>query len=184
MGGRRPPRTAPTLGEAGSRLARLPVARADFAAPGAGLHSAALDHVLEALEVALDAPAVHAERAADLLENAVGLVLHLHGHAGLVVGEAVEGDDPGVAVALNGLPRHALVGALLGDPGRPGVLLAAGVGHPVQQRVVDLLDDLHAVHEPRELLELRPLVVRRAHGNLNVDCFGDGGHSTSSVSRP
>ena len=57
-----------------------------------------------------------------------------------------------------------------------GMLLAAGVGDPVEMRVVDLVHGLDAVHELGELLELGPLVVRGAHGHLDVDGLGDGGH--------
>ena len=56
-------------------------------------------------------------------------------------------------------PGDALVGVLLGDLGVPLLALAADLGDPVQVRVVDLLDLLDALHEARELLELRPLVV-------------------------
>jgi hypothetical protein len=103
-------------------------------------------------------------------------VLHLHGHPRLARADAVECDDARVAVAVDRLPRDALVGALLGDLGGPGVLLGARTCHPAEMRRVDLVDGLHALHEPGELLELRPLVVSRSHGHLDVDGLGDAGH--------
>src|SRR4029079_11144921 len=44
---------------------------------------------------------------------------------------------------------------------------------PVQPRVVPLLDVVDAVHEERELLELRPLVVRGGDRNLDLDRLVD-----------
>src|ERR1700674_900210 len=35
---------------------------------------------------------------------------------------------------------------------------------------------LDALHEVREGLELRPLVVRRAHGDIDLDRLGDASH--------
>jgi hypothetical protein len=40
---------------------------------------------------------------------------------------------------------------------------------PAKARVVELLDLLDAFHEPREILELRPLVVRGSQWNLYLD---------------
>src|SRR6185503_1359967 len=65
---------------------------------------------------------------------------------------------------------------LVGDA-RPPLLRAAGDrGRPVDRRVVDLDDLVDAVHELRERLELRPLVVRDADRNADVDGFADAGH--------
>src|SRR5512134_3043377 len=124
------PRTAPPREELADALAAL-----DLSAPGAGLDAAALDELLEALQVALHAAAVHPQDAAERLHQAGGLVLHLNSDPRLGLAQVVERDDAGVAVALDRLPGDPLVGALLHDLGRPGVLLAARLGHPVEMRV-------------------------------------------------
>src|SRR5918995_1072268 len=87
----------------------------DLAAPGTRLGAAALDHLLEALEVALDAPLVGAERAADRLDDPFRLEIHLHHDLAALVLEPVECDDPRVVLAVHRTPRDALVGMLLGD---------------------------------------------------------------------
>jgi hypothetical protein len=46
--------------------------------------------------------------------------------------------------------------------------------------VVELLDGLNALHELRELLELRPLVVGLPYGNLNLNRVFDLRHELSS----
>src|SRR5512134_2041210 len=86
----------------------------DLAAPAAGLHAAALDDLLEALEVALDASLHEAERVADLLHRPLGLVVHLQHDPGLALVEAVEGHHAGVLGPLVRGPGDALVGRLLG----------------------------------------------------------------------
>src|SRR4051794_9738865 len=154
----------------------------DLAAPGAGLAAARLDELLEPLEVALRAVLRDAERVADALDEPLGLVLHLHHHAGRVVRDPVERHDAGVRRAGRALPRDALVRALLGDDRVPLLLLAADLGDPVQARVVELVDALDALHEPRELLELRPLVVRRVQRHLDLDALFDRAHDSSSSS--
>src|SRR5581483_3806316 len=49
----------------------------DLAAPGAGLVAARLDEALEALQVSLDARRHDADHVADVLDQALGLVLEL-----------------------------------------------------------------------------------------------------------
>jgi len=56
------------------------------------------------------------------------------------------------------------------------LLTAGDLRAPVRVGVVDLADLLDALHEPRELLELRPLVVDRTDGYLHVDRLRDAGH--------
>jgi hypothetical protein len=53
------------------------------------------------------------------------------------------------------------------------------VGDPPQVRVVELLDALDACHEPRELLELGPLVIRRPHRDGHLDGLADVAHRAS-----
>ena len=161
-----------------------PLAVLDLAAPCVRCLAAGFDELLEAVEIALSAPAVHPERAAELVHQTLVLVLHLQGHARLILGEAVERDEAGIPPALDSPPGLQLVGALLGDLRRPRVLLDTFADDPVQNPVVDLLDGLHVLHELRELLELRPLVVRRAHGHLDVDRLGDVGLASSSGCSP
>src|ERR687896_1701815 len=148
----------------------------NFAAPRAGLPAAALDELLEPLEVAFHAPAVGAERAAELLLEPFGLVLHANGDLRVVPVERQERDEARVAVATGCPPGDAGVRLLLGDLGHPLTALAAYLGDPAQVRVVDLLDRLNALHEVRKVLELRPLVVCRTDGHIDFDRFFDHCH--------
>src|SRR5262249_28031670 len=50
-------------------------------------------------------------------------------------------------------------------------------GVPAQAPIIQLLDALHAVHEAREFLELRPLVVGGLDGHVDVDGMLDPGHT-------
>ena len=117
-----------------------------------------------------------AELVAGLLDDALGLEVHLQHDPRAFVVEAVERDDAGVRRAVGRPPGDALVGVLLGDLGVPLAATAADLGHPVQLGVVDLPDLLDALHELRELLELRPLVVRGAYRDIDVDRLLDPGH--------
>ena len=139
-----------------------------LAAPRARGLAAALDELAEAVEVALHAPLGQAQRAADGLDEAVGLVLHAHVHLGAVRAERLEAHLAGVALAGDRGPRDALVRHLVDDLGVPLGAAAADVRDPVQARVVELPHLLDALHELRELLELRPLVVGRAHGHVEL----------------
>src|SRR5215218_933613 len=155
---------------------RLRVAR-HLATPGAALPPARLDHLLEALEVALHAAVRGAERVAELLLDPLGHEVHLDHHARALVVELVERDDARVLLAVGVAPCDALVRQLLGDLGVPLVAAAAELGDPVEVRVVDLPDLLDTLHELRELLELGPLVIGRLHGDLDLDGLLDRGHA-------
>src|SRR5687767_3028797 len=88
----------------------------------------------------------------------------------------MEGHDPGVlGTGLRG-PGDPLVRRLLGDDGVELLLASGDLRAPVQVGVVDLADFLDALHERRELLELRPLVVGGADGDVHVDALLDVGH--------
>src|SRR4051794_10417617 len=147
---------------------------ADAAAPGpAGLTAALLDQLAKALEVTLDAPLGKPDRRADELGDAFGLERHLHLDTRGVVAERLEANDTVVALAAGCLPRDPLVGDLLGDRGVPVAHLARDLALPVQAAVVELLDLLDAAHEGRELLELRPLVIRRADRHVDDGALAD-----------
>src|SRR2546428_3192345 len=77
-------------------LALVHLAVLDLAAPGARLASAALDELLEALEVGLDARAHDTQRIGDVLHDALRLVVHLQHHLRALIVEPMEGDDAGV----------------------------------------------------------------------------------------
>jgi hypothetical protein len=47
--------------------------------------------------------------------------------------------------------------------------------------VIGLGDGLHPLHEAREVLELRPLVVRGADRDLDVDALDHGSHGALLV---
>src|SRR2546425_4268521 len=161
-------------------LALVHLAVLDLAAPGARLASAALDELLEALEVGLDARAHDTQRIGDVLHDALRLVVHLQHHLRALIVEPMEGDDAGVPGAAAARPRDALVGPLLDDLGVPLLFLAPDHGAPVQALVVELPNLLDALHEAREVLELRPLVVHRAERRVDFDRLLDGGHSNPS----
>src|SRR5207248_406119 len=148
----------------------------DLAAPGAGLPAARLDELLEAIQVALHARGDQPRGVAHVLHDAFGIVLQLEHDARLAVAQPVERDDARVARAAGAAPRDAVVRDLLLDRRRPLLLLAADVRAPAQAPVVELRDLLDAFHEARELLELRPLVVRRPDGNIHIDRSLDGSH--------
>src|SRR5262245_43843733 len=131
----------------------------DSASPGARFDLPRLDEVLEPLEVTLGASADDAQGVSRLLDEALGLELHLEHHLRTVVIEPVERDDAPVLRAGGGVPRNALVGLLLADLGIPLAFHTADLSGPVNVRVVALTDRFHALHEARELFELRPLVV-------------------------
>ncbi|MDR6098112.1 hypothetical protein QE454_001731 [Microbacterium sp. SORGH_AS454] len=129
---------------------------------------------MNVLEVLLDRVVVGAEGGPELLEDTGGRPVDLDRDARLVVGKTVEGHDTGVVlVAPHAVPRDALVGVLLGDLGVEFALGTGDLDLPVREGVALLRDGLHEAHEVRELLELRPLVVRDADGNVDVDGFDD-----------
>jgi hypothetical protein len=114
------------------------------------------------------------------IDEALGLPVELDRHAGLVLGEAVEGDDTGVGFAIGALPRDALVGHLLGDDGVEFALGSRDLHLPVRVRVVGLRDPDDAVHELGERLELGPLVIDDADRDVDVDIALDGCHLCAS----
>jgi hypothetical protein len=166
-------RAAASTEEAGAHARSAPVRLAvlNLAPPGAGLLAAALDQLLEPLEIAahlsLDDPE---EVARDILGAGLALDVHLDVDPRLIVAELLEGDDAVVLdLAADRLPRDHLVRPLLRNLGRPLTGLAPNVGDPLHVPVVELLDGLDPFHELRELLELRPLVVRLLNRNPDVD---------------
>src|SRR5829696_1790260 len=174
-----------TSGRAGRRrparrfaLVVDPVAFGDLAAPGAGLDSAVLDQLLEALEVGLDRTLVAAELLGCRFDDALGLPVHDHLDPRPVVTEAVEPHVARVLLALGRPPRDVAVGLLVGDLRRPLLASAADLGDPAEVGVVELLDRLDVLHELRELLELRPLVVRGRDRNLDFDGLFDLAHAS------
>src|SRR5690606_15914676 len=143
----------------------------DPAAPGAGRLAALLDELLELLEVALDPPRDEAERVAGLLQDTLGLEVEPQRDeraAGAVGGE---GDGARIVDATLAAPGDPLVRLLLDDLGVPLDGLAADLRLPVQVGGVELLHSLDALHELREGLELRPLVVRGADRDVDADAL-------------
>jgi hypothetical protein len=92
----------------------------------------------------------------------------------------VERDDAGLMRAVDRRPRDALVRVLLGDLRVELADLSRDLDGPVEAHVVDLTDLLDALHEVREVLELRPLVVRRADWDLHLDALLDRRHAFTS----
>src|SRR5215204_6250069 len=141
----------------------------DRSPPRACLGAAGLDERLEPLQVASHTRANRAHRVPDRLDRAARLERHLHRHERPVVVEPVERDDARVLRAVRAAPCDALVGSLLGDLRVPLADDATDLSRPVQPAVIQLLHPLDAAHEARELLELRPLVVRRAKRHVDLD---------------
>src|SRR6185436_6774922 len=118
--------------------ARLPLGVAlhapleDRPAPGAGGRSAAFVEGLELAEVALDAVRDDAERAAGLLDRALGRVVEAQGHARAVGPERLELHAAGVVRTRGAAPADVAVRLLMRDLGRPLHVVAADLGHPVQ----------------------------------------------------
>jgi hypothetical protein len=140
-------------------------------APRAGFHAAPFDQVLETLQIAFCRELHAADRIADFFAGSLGLVIHVQHDSRLVIRNLVEGDNAFVPHAANAAPGDSLVRNLLGDLSVPFLGLAGHVGAPVQSRIVELLHFLHAIHEPRELLELSPLVVGRADRHIHLNGF-------------
>src|SRR5262245_40902816 len=92
-----------------------------------------------------------------------------------LVAEPVEGDGPGVPRAAHAAPGHAHVWNLLRDLGLPLDRLASDFGLPEQAARVELVHGLDALHEAREFLELRPLVVGGRERDLDLDALPDLG---------
>ena len=78
-------------------------------------------------------------------------------------------------------PGNALVRRLLGNLRVPFFFLACDFGFPVQVRVIELRDLLHAFHESGKFFKLRPLIVRGAHWHIYFDGFLNRRHVFSFV---
>ena len=71
-------------------------------------------------------------------------------------------------------PRDVTVGHLVDDPRIELAPDSAKAHDPVGQRVVDLRHVIDSTEELGERLELRPLVVRGANGDVHIDIGRDG----------
>jgi len=132
--------------------------------------------VLEPLKIVFHAATDDPECVGCLLDEVLRVVLHEQGHACSVL-DRFEGDGAGVhRLPVETAPNDALIRNLLNDLGVPTALGACDLGGPTQRLRITLQDGLHAVHESREVFELRPLVVCGAHRHFDIDRFLDGGH--------
>src|SRR5215204_340867 len=165
-------------------VARSALAR-DLATPCARLPTARLDELLEPLEIALDAAVGDAEDITQLLLQALGHEVHLHGDAGRAIVDLVERHDAGVVLAVGVAPSHTLLRVLLDDLRVPLMVLAAELGDPVKPAIVELPYLLDSLHEPGKVLELRPLVVGGCDWHVDFDRLLDRrGHLRSSARVP
>src|SRR4029078_5452476 len=112
-----------------------------------------------------------------------GVLCHLSIAPRLVRPEGIERDLAGVVLAMEGPPGDEAVGLLPADLGLPGVLFSADLGLPLQMRVVELSNRLHALHETGELLELSPLVVGHADRYIDFDGLLDRCHEIAPLDR-
>src|SRR5438093_9943941 len=163
----------------GAPAAAFDLAVVDLTAPSTGRCLALLDECLEAPQVGADAALEHAQRVADLLRGLLRLVGDLERHARLHRVDLLESDDARVRRAGRAAPGDDAIRGLLGDLGVPLLFFAADARAPAHRLAVELHDLLHAVHELREGLELRPLVVGRADGNVDDDVLLDPWHELS-----
>jgi hypothetical protein len=167
---RRSPVHSARRGQANRRwAARRPRRAVDLPAPGAGLLAPALDHLLEALEVRAHPATGQADRVRGALRQALRLGVHHDHDLGAVVGQPVEVHGARVPRPLGARPGDPGVGDLLGDPGVELLGASRRADDPVQPLVVELLDPVDRLHERRELLELRPLVVGGGHRHPDLD---------------
>src|SRR5439155_18282199 len=96
----------------------------DFAAPGAALRAAALDQLLEPLEVAAHAPCVEACGGADRFAGSFGPVAHRDADERPRLADRLERDRAAGLLAVLADPADLLVGVLLEDLRVPLRLLA------------------------------------------------------------
>src|SRR5438477_70553 len=89
----------------------------DLTAVSAGGRAAALDELLEPLQVALYPVADETKRRADLLSEPFRLVVHHQGDQSPVRPHRLEADEAGVRGAVDALPGDDLVRRLLDDLG-------------------------------------------------------------------
>ncbi len=146
-----------------------PQVAADVTAPGARLGAPGLDELLEPLEVGLGLAFDDAERVTSLLDHTLRLVLQVQGDQRVVGAGRCEVHRAGVRRPGDGGPGDLLVGYLFEDRRVPLPPDAGDLGDPVECRVVDLGDLVHAAHELGELLELGPLVVGGPQGDTHLD---------------
>src|ERR687887_1723097 len=120
-----------------------------------------LDMGLEAGEVGLDRPLHEAQARGHLLDHPLRDEVHVDHDARELVVQPVERDDARVGHAARRLPGDALVALALGDLAFPVARAEPDLLVPGDLVLVLLLHVQDAVHEVRELLELRPLLVHR-----------------------
>ena len=95
--------------------------------------------------------------------------------------ERLEEHGSAVRHAGGAPPRDASVRSLIRDLGIPFESLAADVRAPVKALVIELLDTFDPFHELVKGLELGPLVIGHADGNVDVDRFFLVGHGSLSL---
>src|SRR5690606_10749269 len=142
---------------------------------------AALGELLEAPQVAAHAAVHEAEGGADVLHEALGVVLDVEVDAGGVGVDLLEADLAGVAGSRHALPGDAGVGLVGHDPRLPFLLPAADVRAPVEAvgcLAPDLLDPLH---EGREALELPEQGVSLRHRHVDVHRFVECSYGSASL---
>src|SRR5690606_4603010 len=128
-----------------------------------------LGDLLEALEVTLHAAVDHAERGADVLEEALGVVLDVEVHLRRVLVDLVERHLAGVARTGHALPGDARVRLFRRDAGFPLLFPAADVRPPVEAVAALAAYLLHTFHEGWEALELAEEPVGLGDRNVHVD---------------
>src|ERR1051325_7894078 len=116
--------------------------------------------------------------------GALRVVRHDERDLGAVHAVGLERHGAAVQGAGGGAPGDDLVRLLLQDLGGPLLAGAGDLGDPAQRLVVDLLHLGDALHEGGELLELRPLVVGRADGDVDLDGLLDALHGPDATRGP
>src|SRR5262249_26315090 len=136
------------------------------------------DEVLEAVEIAVH-PALHKPHlVTDVLDEIARLIVHRKAESAVVVVDLVEFDNAVVLHTGVALPGNDMVPLLPHNGGIPVKYPHANLRDPVEVGVIDLAYFFYAVHEFRERLKLRPLVVGGTHWHINIDMSFDASHDT------
>ena len=138
------PSTSPAAAAADPRRAAAPPActspSSTRPAPPAGRRPGLLDELLEPVEIGHGLPVDHVEDVADLLDDALGLVVQRQPHLRPVRPDRREEHGAGVRRPAGRRPGDLLVGQLLEDRGVPLPPHPGDLRDPVGHRLPDLPD--------------------------------------------
>ena len=143
----------------------------DFASPSTRCDATLFDERLKAFQVALYTPLDDPQSSPNILDEAFRVIVHLQHDAGGIVINVVERHHTSVLGAFDTRPGDALVGRLLGYFGAPLLVNTRNFRVSVERFLIDLFDAFYAIHEQRELFELRPLIVSGIQRDIDINCI-------------